>query len=102
MFSLFFLPSVMWGFFRSSWAIGESRTSRGADRPLYLVEVDSTMNLPRSRRNLARPEGNLVGRPAQVVEDQLVLRESAVKQRLEMAVILHPLGQGVADEDDPV
>ena len=40
MFWLFFLPSVKWGFLRSSCAIGESRTSRGAFLPLYLVVVD--------------------------------------------------------------
>ena len=44
----------------------------------------------------------LVGRIAQVVDHQLQLGEPAVEQGLEVAVILHPLGQRVADQDDPV
>ena len=51
---------------------------------------------------LARPERELVGRIAQVVDNQLELREAGVQQRLKMPVILHPLGQRVADQDDPV
>ena len=51
---------------------------------------------------LARPQGQLVGRIAQVVDHQLELGEAGVQQRLEVAVILHPLGQRVADQDDPV
>ena len=47
-------------------------------------------------------ERQLVGRPAEVVDDQLQLGEAAVEQGLEVAEILHPLGQRVADEDDVV
>ena len=115
MFSLFFLPSVMCGFLRSSWAIGESRTSRGGSLPLYLVVVDVLMKFSRSLLNLARPagpgerlveaeggdehvgllvlervavvvemglarpQGQLVGRIAQVVDDQLELGEAGVQ-----------------------
>ena len=138
MFSLFFLPSVMCGFFRSSWAIGESRTSRGGCLPLYLVVVDVldellqvALELREPGRagerlveaeggdddvgllvlervavvvemRLARPQGQFVGRIAQVVDHQLEVGEAGVQQRLEVPVILHPLGQSVADHDDPV
>ena len=51
---------------------------------------------------LARPQRQLVGRIAQVVHDQLELGEAGVEQRLKVPVILHPLGQRVADQDDPV
>ena len=57
MFSLFFLPSITWGFLRSSWAIGESRTSRGAFLPLYLVVVVALMKFSRSLLNFASPAG---------------------------------------------
>ena len=50
----------------------------------------------------AGPQRQFVGRPAEVVDDQLQLREAAVQQRFPVAEILHPLGQRVADEDDPV
>ncbi len=51
---------------------------------------------------LARAEGQLVGRVSQVVDDQLELGEPAMQEGLEVAVILHPLGQGVTDDDDPI
>ena len=40
----------------------------------------------------------LVGRPAEVADIQLVLRKPRVQQRLEVSEILHPLGEGVADK----
>ena len=51
---------------------------------------------------LARPQGELVGRIAQVVDHQLELGEAGVQRRLKVAVILHSLGERVADQDDPV
>ena len=47
-------------------------------------------------------KGQFVGRPAEVVDDEFEVGESAVEQGLEAAKVLHPLGQGVADDDDPV
>ncbi len=138
MLSLFFLPSVICGFLRSSCAIGDSRTSVGAAFPLYLVEVEALMKSSRSFLNfsspggpandslkpkaaiktsgfssssrvsvvvemrLPRPQFQLVGRIAQVVEHQLKVREAAMKKGLEVRVILHPLGQRVADQDDAI
>ncbi len=135
---MFAFPSVTCGSRRSSCAIGESRTRRGAALPLYGVVVVSVMNLSRSSRNLssavgpgerlveaeggdhdvgplvlegvavvlepgrAGAERELVGRPAEVVEDQVEPGEAALEQRLEVPEVLHPLGQGVADQDDPV
>ena len=44
----------------------------------------------------------LVGRIAQVVNHQLELGKAGVQQGLEVPVVLHPLGQRVADQDDPI
>ena len=57
MFSLFFLPSVMCGFLRSSWAIGEKQHQPGGFLPLYLVVVEALMKFSRSFLNLPRPAG---------------------------------------------
>ncbi len=51
---------------------------------------------------LPGPQGDFVGRKTEVVNDQLERRKAGVQQGLEMPVVLHPLGQGVADQDDPV
>ena len=48
----------------------------------------------------ARSEPDLVGRPTQVADDELMLREARVQQRFEVAEVRHPLGQRVADEHD--
>lgn len=43
----------------------------------------------------ARAERQFVGRPATIMKDQVQLGQPAVQQGLEVAEILHPLGQGV-------
>ena len=43
-----------------------------------------------------------IGRPAEVADIQLMLREAGVQERLEVAEILHPLRERVADDHDVV
>ena len=50
----------------------------------------------------AQPGGDLVAAEAKIANHEVVLREARVQQRLEPAVVLHPLGQRVADEADVI
>ena len=47
-------------------------------------------------------EHDLIARGGEIAEDELVLGESRLHERLEMAVMLHPVGQRVADQSDMV
>ena len=48
----------------------------------------------------ARSQIDLVGRPAQIADDQFFVRKAALQQSLEVSVVLHPLGQRVANDHD--
>ena len=48
------------------------------------------------------PEHDLVARGGEIAEDELLPGEFRLHQRLEMAVVLHPVGQRVADQGDVV
>jgi hypothetical protein len=50
----------------------------------------------------AEPRGHFVAAEAEVAHYELVLREPRLQQRLQPAVVLHPLGEGVADDADVV
>jgi hypothetical protein len=50
----------------------------------------------------SRSKVDLVGRPAKVSEDKTLVRKTALNRRFEKIVVLHPLGQGVADDHDLV
>ena len=55
-------------------------------------------------RVVARPlaEGDLIAGPAEVANDELLVREPGVEQCLEVAEQVHPLGGRVADQGDPL
>ena len=46
----------------------------------------------------AEPEGQFIAGEAEVADDELVLGEASLEVRLQPAVVLHPVGQGVADD----
>ena len=48
------------------------------------------------------PDREFVGRPAEVADEDLLLRKAGVEKCLEVAEILHPLGQRVAHNHDVV
>ena len=50
----------------------------------------------------SRLQANLVGRPGQVADHQLMLRISRVQQRLELAELLRSFEQRIADERNVV
>ncbi len=43
---------------------------------------------------------DLIARDGEVADDDVLLRELCVEQGLEMAVMLHPIGQSAADQGD--
>ena len=65
------------------------------------MRVSHSSGVPKLSSERSR-ERQLVAGEAEVAEDQLVVREAAVEERLEPAVVLHAVGQGVADEADVV
>ena len=152
---LFSRPSGRSGLCRSSCAIGENSTMRGADLPLYfcasvcviqssscclnagspasprvglvvaeereddvrlrvrageavlLVAADrlavaAQPLVGRAEVLRAQARRDLVAAEAEIADDQVVLRKARVQQRLEPAVVLHPLGERVADDADVI
>ena len=55
-----------------------------------------------AERSGPQPDGQLVAREAQVAEDEAVLGETALKVCFQPAVVLHALGQSVADQADVI
>jgi len=49
-----------------------------------------------------RPQIDLVRRPTEVADDESLAGKAALQRGLEVAVVLHPLGQRVADDDQLV
>src|SRR5258708_17062972 len=49
-----------------------------------------------------QPRGEVVAAEPEIADDQLVLRKSRLQHRLQPAVVLHPLRQGIADDPDVI
>ena len=50
----------------------------------------------------AEPEGQFVAGEAEVADDELVLGKAGLEVGLQPAVVLHPVGEGVADDRDMI